>query len=130
MTGIGRELLYSYSSAKTDRVPKNIKQQIAGFVSNDEEKKPGADVSKIRRALRTGAKELASEAHVSVIDDMKLYSKALKKQRETAKDTALEKKKVRFLLSVCKNLTLTDYYLCRLALCSRYFAFCLAEPEP
>ena len=96
MTGIGRELLYSYSSAKTDRVPKNIKQQIAGFVSNDEEKKPGADVSKIRRALRTGAKELASEAHVSVIDDMKLYSKALKKQRETAKDTALEKKKVRY----------------------------------
>ena len=96
MTGIGRDLLCSYSSSKACRVPAYIKQQFAGFASDDEEKKPGADVSRIRRALRTGAKELASEAHVSVIDDMKLYSKALKKQRETTKDTALEKKKIRY----------------------------------
>ena len=40
------------------------------------------------------------------------------------------KEKGQVFALVCKNLTFTDYYLCRLALCSRYFAFCLAEPEP
>ena len=44
------------------------------------------------------------------------------------KDYWKEKSQVSAL--VCKNLTYIHYYLCRLALCSRYFAFCLAEPEP
>ena len=41
----------------------------------------------------------------------------------------LEIKKVRFLPLYAKTWPV-NYYLCRLALCSRYFAFCLAEPEP
>jgi hypothetical protein len=39
-------------------------------------------------------------------------------------------KKGQVFAFACKNLTFADHYLCRLALCSRYFAFCLADPEP
>ena len=41
-----------------------------------------------------------------------------------------KKEKGQILAVMCKNLTFVMFYLCRLALCSRYFAFCLAEPEP
>ncbi len=41
-----------------------------------------------------------------------------------------KKEKGQILAAMCKNLTFVMFYLCRLALCSRYFAFCLAEPEP
>ena len=41
-----------------------------------------------------------------------------------------KKEKGQILAAMCKNLTFVIFYLCRLALCSRYFAFCLAEPEP
>ncbi len=96
MTGIGNDFLSSYTAAKCVKVPKNVRQVIAGFVANDENQKKTADVSKIRRALRTGAQNLADETNVSVIDNMQLYSKALKKQREASKDTALEKKKLKY----------------------------------
>ncbi len=96
MTGIGNNLLYSYTAARSCCIPKNARQTIAGFLSNDEEKKPGADVSKIRRALKTGAENLASETHVSVIDNMHMYAKALEKQRKNSNDTSLEKKKLKY----------------------------------
>ena len=41
-----------------------------------------------------------------------------------------KKEKGQIIAAMCKNLTFVIFYLCRLALCSRYFAFCLAEPEP
>ena len=96
MTGIGRDLLSSYTNARCQRVPKNVREVVAGFVSNDENQKPKTDVSKIRRALRTGAENLAKNTNVSVIDNMQLYAKALKKQRQTSNDTALEKKKLKY----------------------------------
>ena len=96
MTGIGRDLLSSYTNARCQKVPKNVREVVAGFVSNDENQKPKADVSKIRRALRTGAESLAKNTNVSVIDNMQLYAKALKKQRQATNDTALEKKKLKY----------------------------------
>ena len=41
-----------------------------------------------------------------------------------------KKEKGQIIAAMRKNLTFVIFYLCRLALCSRYFAFCLAEPEP
>ncbi len=96
MMGIGKDLLYSYASAKTSCVPQNVKQTIAGFVSKDEQQKPKTNVSKIRRALRTGAANLASDTHVSVIDNMQLYAKALEKQRKNSNDTSLAKQKLKY----------------------------------
>lgn len=83
MTGIGT-------------VPRNVKQVLSGFVKNDENAKSKADVSKMRRALKSGAENLAKETNVSVIDNMHLYSKALKKQREATKDVSLVKKKLKY----------------------------------
>lgn len=96
MTGIGNNILYSYTAAKTARIPRNVSQVVAGFVSNDENQKPKADVSKMRRALRSGAENLASTTQVSVIDNMQLYSKALEKQRKSSKDTSLAKQKLKY----------------------------------
>lgn len=96
MTGIGNSLLYSYTASKTAVVPKNVKQVIGNFAKNDESEAKKADVSKMRRVLRSGADNLAKETHMSVIDNMHLYSKALKKQRENNNNVALEKKKVRY----------------------------------
>ena len=96
MTGIGNSLLYSYTASKTSTVPKNVKQVIGNFAKNDESEAKKADVSKMRRVLRSGADNLAKETHMSVIDNMHLYSKALKKQRENNSNVALEKKKVRY----------------------------------
>lgn len=96
MTGIGASLIGSYTAAKTAYVPKNVKQVVAGFASKDRDDKPKADVSKMKSALRRGTENLARETNVSVIDNMQLYSKALKKQRETSKNTELAKKKVKY----------------------------------
>lgn len=73
----------------------NVRQVIAGFCANENNTKQ-ADVSKIRRALRTGSEELVSNTPVSVIDSMKLYRMGVKKQRETAKNTDLAKKKLKY----------------------------------
>lgn len=96
MAGIDNSLLYSYTVSKTSAVPRNVRQVVGGFVKKDENAKPKTDVSKMRRALKKGAENLASETHVSVIDNMQLYSKAIRKQRETSKDTALAKKKLKY----------------------------------
>ncbi|MCR5301074.1 MAG: hypothetical protein K6E49_01390 [Lachnospiraceae bacterium] len=77
-------------------VPKTVSQVIAGFAGNDKNQKSGADVSKMRRALRTGSDALVSNTPVSVVDSMKLYSMALKKQRKASGETALEKKKLKY----------------------------------
>ena len=96
MIGLENSLISSYTASKTSYVPRNVRQVITGFVAKDENDKPRTDVSKMRRALRSGAKNLAAETHVSVIDNMQLYSKALKKQREASNNTALEKKKLKY----------------------------------
>ena len=96
MKGIGNDLLYSYTTAKTSCIPKNVRQTIAGFISKDKDEKPKADVSKMRRALKVGAENLASETHVSVIDNMQMYAKALEKQRKNSNNTSLEKKKLKY----------------------------------
>ncbi len=95
MTGIGNALLYSYTAAKTASVPKNTRQIIGNFAKDDDTEKK-ADVSNMRRALRKGTEKLAKETNMSVIDNMQLYSKALKKQRENNNNVALEKKKVKY----------------------------------
>ncbi len=56
----------------------------------------GADVSKIRRALRSGAANCTAATPVSVIDGMKMYSETLRKQRKTNKDTSLAKMKLKY----------------------------------
>ncbi len=96
MNGIRNDLLYSYMTSKSSCVPRNVRQTIAGFISKENEEKPKADVSKMRRALRSGAENLASETHVSVIDNMQMYAKALEKQRKSTNNTSLEKKKLRY----------------------------------
>jgi len=96
MTGMVNSLIGTYAASKTAYVPKNVKQIVGGFVNNDDNEKKKADVSKMRRALKSGAENLASETHVSVIDNMQLYAKALKKQRENSNNTALEKKKLKY----------------------------------
>ena len=96
MTGISSSLIGSYTAAKTAYVPRNVKQVVAGFASKDRDDKPKADVSKMKSALRRGTENLARESNVSVIDNMQLYSKALKKQRETNRNTDLAKKKVKY----------------------------------
>ncbi|MCR5832311.1 MAG: hypothetical protein K6G67_09260 [Lachnospiraceae bacterium] len=94
--GIGASLIGSYTAAKTAYVPKNVKQVVAGFASKDENDKQKADVSNMKRALRRGCENLAKETNVSVIDNMQMYSRALKKQRESSKNTELAKKKVKY----------------------------------
>lgn len=96
MTGIRSDLLYSYTTSKTACVPRTAKQVIAGCFSQDEDQKPKTDVSKMRRALKSGAENLANETHVSVIDNMHLYSKALEKQRKNTQDASLAKKKIKY----------------------------------
>ena len=96
MTGIGSDFLSSITAANTVRVPRNVRQVIGSFVKDDGNQKPGADVSKMRRALRSGANNLAKETQVSVIDNMQLYSKALEKQRKNNNDTALAKQKLKY----------------------------------
>ena len=96
MTGIGNPILYSYTASKTAVVPKNVKQVIGNFAKSDDNAAAKADVSKMRRVLRSGAKNLAKETNTPVIDNMQLYAKALKKQRMNNNDVALEKKKVKY----------------------------------
>ena len=96
MTGIRSDLLYSYTTSKTAGVPRTVKQVLAGFNAQDDDQKPKADVSKMRRALKSGAENLANETHVSVIDNMHLYSKALEKQRKNTQDASLAKKKIKY----------------------------------
>ena len=96
MTGIGNDLLYSYTSARSAKVPRSVKQVIGAFASKDDENHPKADVSKMRRALRTGSKNLAQETGTGVIDNMQLYSKALEKQRKSSNNTALAKQKLKY----------------------------------
>lgn len=95
MTGMG-SLLSSYTAQRSSYAPKNVRQVLSGFAKSDENEKPKADVSKMRRALRKGTENLAKETNVSVIDNMKMYSQALKKQRETTNETALAKKKLKY----------------------------------
>ena len=85
-----------YTAAKSRTVPRSVKQVVAGFVRNDKDRKNGADVSRMRRALRTGSDTLAANTPVSVVDGMKLYSQALKKQREMSKEMDLAKKKLKY----------------------------------
>ncbi len=96
MTGIGNQLLYSYAVSRSAVVPKNVKQVIGNFAKSEENEAKKADVSKMRRVLRSGAENLAKETNMSVIDNMQLYAKALKKQRKDNNNVALEKKKVRY----------------------------------
>lgn len=96
MTGIGNDLLYSYASARSAKVPRSVKQVIGAYAAKDDDKKPVANVSKMRRALRTGTKNLASETGTGVIDNMQLYAKALEKQRKSNNNTSLEKKKLKY----------------------------------
>ena len=96
MTGIGNTLLYPYPAKRSQYVPKSVSQVVAGFTGNDKDQKKDADVSRMRRALRSGSGELTSSGPVSVVDSMKLYSMSLKKQRETSKETALAKKKFKY----------------------------------
>ena len=83
MNGIGNQLLQPYAAKTSAHVPRRVDQVISGFVRDDKNQKPGADVSRMRRALRKGSESLTENTPVSVVDSMKLYSMALKKQRET-----------------------------------------------
>ena len=96
MTGVGNTLLNSYVSSKSACVPRNVKQVLSGFVKNEENDKAKTDVSKMRRALKSGAENLAKETNVSVIDNMHMYSKALQKQRKSNNDVSLVKKKLKY----------------------------------
>ena len=96
MTGIGNTLLYSYTAAKTAQVPRSVRDVLAGFTRSEDEKKSAADVSKMRRALRSGSANLAKETGVGVIDNMQLYAKALQKQRKNTNETALAKQKLKY----------------------------------
>ncbi len=95
MIGIGSDLLSLQAAAKMS-APRKVSRVIGGFAPNDQDRKPGTDVSNMRRALRCGTENLARDTHVSVIDNMQLYSQALKKQRETSKNTELAKKKLKY----------------------------------
>ena len=96
MTGLGNSLISSYTQARSSYVPRNTKQVIAGFAKKDENDKPKTDVSKMKKALRKGTENLAKETNISVIDNMQMYSKALRKQREATNDTTLAKKKLKY----------------------------------
>ncbi|MCR5475752.1 MAG: hypothetical protein K6F28_11195 [Lachnospiraceae bacterium] len=96
MTGLGNSLLSSYTAHRSSAIPRNSRQVLAGFVAGNGIDKPAKDVSRIRRALRSGAENLASETRVNVIDNMDLYRKALEKQRKTSKDTSLAKQKLKY----------------------------------
>ncbi len=96
MTGIGNTLLYSYTAAKTARVPRIVKDVLAGFAKNEEENTSVANVSKMRRALKSGTDNLAKETGVGIIDNMQMYAKALEKQRKNADEIALAKKKLKY----------------------------------
>jgi len=56
----------------------------------------GAEVSKMRRALKTGAANCTPAQPVSIVESMKKYSETLKKQRTTNKDTSLAKMKLKY----------------------------------
>ncbi|MBR4573697.1 MAG: hypothetical protein IKO16_02190 [Lachnospiraceae bacterium] len=86
----------SYMQKKSVTVPRNVSQVISGFEATDRSGKPKTDVSAMRRALRNAGTQSSPQAPPSVIDGMKLYSMALKKARQTSKNTDLEKKKLKY----------------------------------
>ena len=96
MTGIYHTLPNTYIAKNQTAVPRNVSAVVAGFVQKDRNNCHKADAAKMRRALMTGSETLASNAPVSVVDSMKLYSMALKKARQTSKNTELEKKKLKY----------------------------------
>ncbi len=97
MIGMSNSLIHSLYSEKTpQRVPRTVSQILSGYASNEKNDKPSADVSRMKRALKRGTDNLVRNEPVSVVDSMKLYSMALKKQRKSADDTALAKKKVKY----------------------------------
>lgn len=97
MTWMDNSLLYSsYPGKKTSCVPRSVSGIIAGFEASDKNQKPKSDVSVMRRALKRGTAGAAANEPVSVVDSMKLYSSALEKARKNSKNTALEKKKLKY----------------------------------
>ena len=81
---------------KSASVPRDVRGVIAGFEAADRSGKPKTDVSAMRRALKNSGTQASQSSPVSVIDGMKLYSMALKKARQTSKNTELEKKKLKY----------------------------------
>lgn len=96
VTGIYHTLPTAYTPKKQIAVPRNVSQVVAGFAQKDSNRCHQADVTKMRHALKTGSEALAANTPVSVVDSMKLYSMALKKARQTSKNTELEKKKLKY----------------------------------
>lgn len=85
-----------YMAKKSASVPRDVRGVIAGFEAADRSGKPKTDVSAMRRALKNSGTQASQSSPVSVIDGMKLYSMALKKARQTSKNTELEKKKLKY----------------------------------
>ncbi len=85
-----------YMPKKSASVPRDVRGVIAGFEAADRSGKPKTDVSAMRRALKNSGTQASQSSPVSVIDGMKLYSMALKKARQTSKNTELEKKKLKY----------------------------------
>ncbi len=90
MTGMGNILAASYGIMR----PTPAKKPPAMFPAAARGSKT-ADASKMRQTLRKGY-ETAPKQPLSVIDSMKQYSESLKKQRTTAENTALAKKKLKY----------------------------------
>lgn len=85
-----------YMPKKSASVPRDVRGVIAGFEAADRSGKPKTDVSAMRRVLNNSGTQASQSSPVSVIDGMKLYSMALKKARQTSKNTELEKKKLKY----------------------------------
>ncbi len=96
VTGIYHTLPNTYPVKGQTAVPRNVSGVLAGFVQNERNHANKAEATKMRRALMNGSETLSSNAPVSVVDSMKLYSMALKKARQTSKNTELEKKKLKY----------------------------------
>ena len=98
MTGMQNTLISAYRANTSIYSAKSMKNNAFGLPDKDDTN-PGntSNVSKMRQALRKGADAFSgSNTPISVVDSMKLYSDAVKKQRTKSSETALAKKKLKY----------------------------------
>ena len=97
MTGMQNTLISAYRANTSIYSAKSLKNCFQGQADNKTAPKKTANVSKMRQALRKGADAFSgSNTPTSVVDSMKMYSDAVKKQRTKSSETALAKKKLKY----------------------------------
>ena len=97
MTGMQNALISAYRANTSIYSAKSLGNCFKCRADDQTASPRSANVSKMRQALRKGADAFSgSNTPISVVDSMKMYSDAVKKQRTKSSETALAKKKLKY----------------------------------